>query len=222
MAKRQRVRGRSRYEPRGVEAEFEPGSHHRVLRNLIGVRSVREMARRESEALLAATERLIDETRVDQRFTAADICRMHKLWLGHIYPWAGEYRQVNMGKGDFMFAAANQVPRLMQEFERGPLREFTPCQFEGTAVQANALGVVHAELILIHPFREGNGRCARLLATLMGLQAGLPALDFGGIRGAGKQRYVAAIQAAMGRNYAPITAVFRAVIDRTLRSQART
>ena len=41
---------------------------------------------------------------------------------------------------------------------------------------------VHAEPILIHPFREGNGRCARLLATLMGLQAGLPALDFGGGR----------------------------------------
>lgn len=56
-----------------------------MLRNLVGVRSVREMARRESEALLAATERLIDETRVDQRFTAADICRMHKLWLGQIY-----------------------------------------------------------------------------------------------------------------------------------------
>ena len=25
------------------------------------------------------------------------------------------------------------------------------------------------EIILIHPFREGNGRCARLLAMLMGL-----------------------------------------------------
>ena len=30
---------------------------------------------------------------------------MHRLWLGEIYVWAGEYRQVNMGKGDFMFAA---------------------------------------------------------------------------------------------------------------------
>jgi cell filamentation protein len=23
------------------------------------------------------------------RFTAADICRMHKIWLGGIYEWAG-------------------------------------------------------------------------------------------------------------------------------------
>jgi cell filamentation protein len=76
--------------------------------------------------------------------------------------------------------------------------------------------------VLIHPFREGNGRCARLLAMLMGLQAGLPALDFRGIRGAEKRRYIRAIQAAMGRDYEPIASVFRAVIARTLRSQAKT
>lgn len=33
----------------------------------------------------------------------------------------------------------------------------------------------------------GNGRVARILATLMGLQAGLPALDFSGIRGEGER-----------------------------------
>jgi cell filamentation protein len=109
----------------------------------------------------------------------------------------------------------------MHELERGPLREFTPCRFEDVAAQAHALGVVHAESILIHPFREGNGRCARLLATLMGLQAGLPALDFGGIRGAEKRRYFAAIQAALDRNYAPIARIFGAVIARTLRAQAK-
>jgi cell filamentation protein len=115
-----------RYEADGPEAEFEPGSRGRVLRNLLGVSAVREIERRESDALLVATEQMIDDVRVDQRFTANDIRRMHRLWLGEIYVWAGEYRQVNIAKGEFMFAAANQVPRLMQEFERGPLREYTP------------------------------------------------------------------------------------------------
>jgi len=119
-----------RYDADGPEAEFEPGSRGRVLRNRLGITSVREIERRESEALLAVTEQMIDETRVDQRFTADDIRRMHSLWLGEIYVWAGEYRQVNMAKGEFMFAAANQVPRLMEEFGRGPLREYTPCRFE--------------------------------------------------------------------------------------------
>ena len=126
-----------------------------------------------------------------------------------------------MEKDGFPFAASNQVPRLMHELERGALRRFTPCRFEAADEQAHALGVVHAELILIHPFREGNGRCARLLATLMALQAELPALDFGGIRGVEKRRYFAAIHAAMGRDYAPIAGIFRAVIARTLRSQTK-
>lgn len=215
------MRGEGRYKAQGVQAQFEPGSRGRLLRNLVNIQSVREMARRESEALLAATERLIDETAVDQGFTAGDICRMHRRWLGEIYPWAGQYRQVNMKKDGFPFAAANQVPRLMHELERGALRQFTPCRFDEVDEQAHALGVVHAELILIHPFREGNGRCARLLATLMALQAKLPALDFGGIRGDEKRRYIAAIQAAMGGDHAPISGIFRAVIARTLRSQAR-
>jgi cell filamentation protein len=50
---------------------------------------------------------------------------------------------------------------LAQDFERGPLQEYTPRSFDTTAAQATALAIVHTELILIHPFR-GNGRCARL------------------------------------------------------------
>ncbi len=211
----------NRYIAQGPEAEFEPGSRRRVLRNLTGVCSMREMARLESERLLAATERLIDETEVNQRFRAVDVRRMHQLWLGDVYAWAGEYRQVNIGKDGFMFAAVNLIPGLMMELERGPLRQFTPCRFASVEEQAQALAVVHAELILIHPFREGNGRSARLLATLMGLQAGLPALNFGGIRGEEKKRYIGAVHAAVGRDYAPMTAIFRRVIARTLRAQAK-
>lgn len=210
-----------RYEATGPEAEFEPGSRGRVLRNLLGVRSAREMARVESEALLDATQKLIDQTRADQRFRAADICRMHHLWLGEIYSWAGAYRSLNIAKGRFMFAAAPHVPKLMHELERGPLKQYTPCRFMALEDQAKALAVVHCELILIHPFREGNGRCARLLSVLMGLQAGLPALDFGGIRGVEKRRYIAAIHAGLDRNYRPMTEVFQRVIARTLRGVTR-
>jgi cell filamentation protein len=211
----------TRYDAEGPETELEPGTRVRVLCNLLGIRSVREMAQRESDALLAATRQLIDETEVEQRFTADDICGMHRLWPGAIYPWAGRYRQVNVAKGSFMFAASEQVPRLMREFERGPLREFTPRRAVNVDEQARALAVVHVELLLIHPFREGNGRCARLVAVLMGLQTGLPVLDFAGVRGEEKQRYIAAIQAGLDQNYGPMTAVVQRIIGRTLRSQNR-
>ena len=57
----------------------------------------------------------------------------------------------------------------------------------------------------------------RLLAMLMGLQAGLPALDFFGVRGQEKKRYIAAIHAGLGKDYEPMTEVFRRIIARSLK-----
>jgi hypothetical protein len=71
-----------RYEVFGPESEFEPGSQGRALRNRLGITSVRALQRRESEALLATTQQAIDQVTVDQNFTAADVCRLHHLWLG--------------------------------------------------------------------------------------------------------------------------------------------
>src|SRR5579872_5954686 len=175
----------NRYDAVGVEAEFEPGSRGRVQKNLLGIRSVREMDQAESEALIRVTEEAFDRYTEDHRFVADDICTIHRLWLGDIYEWAGRYRTVNLFKDGFPFAPATEVPRLMREFETGPLRESTPCRNPGDRFDRlpRPIAVVHAELVLIHPFRDGNGRCARLLASLMALQLGLPPLDFGGIRG---------------------------------------
>ena len=101
---------------------------------------------------------------------------MHKMWLGDIYDWAGSYRQVNLSKGDFPSASALQLSRLMTEFEKGMLEKYTPSKFASQRQLVEAIAETHVEFVLIHPFREGNGRLARFLATLMGLQAGLPLL----------------------------------------------
>jgi cell filamentation protein len=209
------ARNAGRYAAHGPEAEFEPGSGRRVLKNLLGIRSAREMARAESQAILSAQERLVDRFSPDHRFVADDVRSIHRTWLGSIYSWAGEYRGLNLGKGGFQFAAATEVPRLMREFEQRELARYTPCRFTAELEIARALAVVHVELVLIHPFREGNGRCARLLALLMAFQADLPPLDFGGWSGKGERNYVAAIHAAVGSNYEPMVGLFSEVIRRS-------
>jgi cell filamentation protein len=108
----------------------------------------------------------------------------------------------------------------MAELERGPLRRHTPCREGADADMGRALAEVHAELVLIHPFREGNGRLARLLALLMALQAGLPPLDFGPLAARGKRAYISAIHAAMGRDYEPLAVMFARVIERSRRRAA--
>ena len=209
-----------RYEARGIEAEHEPGSHGRVLRNRLGIKRVRDMQQAESDALRAVQDWALGRFSADHRFAAADICDLHRRWLGGIYAWAGEYRTVNLAKGDFFFAAAAQIPRLMAEFERDELAVSTPCEGMDRDRLVSALAHTHGELVIIHPFREGNGRCARLLAWLMALQAGLPPLDFAPLAGRGKPAYFAANQAVLDRDYGPLQACFEAVIRRTLRPYA--
>lgn len=209
-----------KYVATGPEAEFEPGSRGRVLRNLLGITRVRDMNEAESQALVLAQEAALDRFGPEHRFTADDICALPRLWLGPIYAWAGEYRSVNIGKAGFQFAHAPLIPGLIAEVERGVLARHTPGRAAHDADMARALAEVHAELILVHPFREGNGRLARLLALLMALQAGLPPLDFTPLTGAGKRTYIAGIHAAVGRNYAPLTAMFLRVIERSRRRAA--
>lgn len=208
---------RDRYDTSGLdEAHFEQGSRGRVLKNLMGIKSSRRMDDAEASALKAAMESFVATYDENHRFTADDICRMHKQWLGDIYTWAGAYRQVNISKGGFPFAAANRVPALMEDYSRNMLAKYTPCGALQREMIAGALAATHVELVLIHPFREGNGRIARVLSTLMALQAGLPPLDFRLLAGRGRNRYFVAVQAGMDRNYAPMEKLFAAVIDRSL------
>ena len=115
-----------------------------------------------------------------------------------------------------MFAAQAYFPKLMADFEKELLVKYTPCNFKSRHDVISALAIVHTELILIPPFREGNGRIARLLATLMALQADLPLLNFSGLEGVRQRDYFAAVQHGMTRNYEPMEKIFADVIARSL------
>lgn len=87
-------------------------------------------------------------------------------------------------------------------------------------VEARALSETHTEMLLVHPFRDGNGRIARLLSTLMALQAGLPLLDFSLIRGLEKRKYILAVQAGLSRDYQIMDAIFSGVIEKSISGSA--
>ena len=206
-----------RYDVSGsIEAQFEPGSNDTVLKNKLGITDSVKMDKVEAEALIKATDALFHEYDADHQFSADDICHMHKVWLGDIYEWAGQYRSVNISKGDFSFAMAAQIPKLMAQFEKEQLAKYTPCIFSNRDEVVKALAEVHAELVLIHPFREGNGRCARILTSIMALQAGLPVLDFSVISGPRKLDYFAAVQSAMDRDYVVMEELFAVIIENSI------
>lgn len=175
----------------------------------------------ESEELKRVTKWAMQDYEQDHVFTAEDVRTLHRIWLENIYSWAGQYRQVIMSKDDFPFAFPAQIPKLMTELENRFLRRYTPCRASSLDTLAEALAEVHVELLLIHPFREGNGRIARLLVMLMALQASMPWLDFSSIKGKKRQKYFAAVRAGMDRDYDPMKEIFSGLISLTLKVSER-
>ncbi len=216
-AKKKRLTG-VKYAAKGAN-EFQAGSQGKVLKNKLGFTRVREIEDAELAGYIRAEHAIIERFSANQQFTASDIHTIHKLFLGDIYEWTGQYRNVNMSKDGFLFASAMAIPQAMKEFEKKILAVNTPCHGNSLEEIALKIATVHAEFLLIHPYREGNGRTARLLATLMAYQAGLPGLDFGFIGSRGKQfdAYVAAIQAGIRKDYKPMHNIMLKAIKRALR-----
>lgn len=72
-----------RYDVSGLpEAQFEPGSNERVLRNRLGIKSPQEMDDAETRALEKTMVELVGKYDEKHRFTAADIREIHRRWLG--------------------------------------------------------------------------------------------------------------------------------------------
>jgi cell filamentation protein len=210
-----------RYDTTGAsEGQCEPGSNDSVLCNKVGITDPDLMDDTEFALLSDFQNALLCDVEIDQRITAEDLRAWHRRWLGPVYEWAGEFRNVNMAKGEFLFAAAHLVPRLMTDFERQYLSRYTPCNGMDPDALIEALAVCHIELIIIHPFREGNGRLARILATVMALQANMPPLDFGLLEEE-KARYIGAIHAGHAGDDAPMKRIFSEVLRRTLAQTAR-
>ena len=67
----------------------------------------------------------------------------------------------------------------------------------------------HAEFLFIHPFREGNGRTARLFSNLVALKHGYERFHFDKIKESRMNEYIKAVQSAAYKKYEPMKKLFR-------------
>ncbi len=195
----------TRYDVAGAQGLFEPGSGDQVLANRLGITSPADMDEAELVLLQKLYESVLRDHLPMEPLTMAHIRGWHRRWLGNIYPWAGQGRSVNMSKGGFPFAPAAQLPRLMAEFEQSCLQRHTACTGYDAGRLIEAIAVTHVEFILMHPFREGNGRISRLLADVMAAQAGEGPLDYSCWE-SNRSDYITAIQRGLGHDYEPMKA----------------
>ena len=124
------------------DEDFEPDSNDEVLKNYLKIKSKTIMEEIEQRELERTELELIEIYDENHCFTGEDICNIHELWLGDIYPIAGKYRTVSMSKDGFPFAASERIEKLMQKLERDYLAKYSPCRFTEISQLAYALGVV--------------------------------------------------------------------------------
>ncbi len=182
---------------------FQPNSNDKVLVNKLAITEPAEMDEAELFLLGKLYEEILLNNLPQEVITIATIKTWHRRWLGNVYEWAGADRSVNMSKSDFHFAAVTQILQQLNQFELDYLRRYTPCMELRGKELIEAIAVIHIEFILIHPFRDGNGRLSRLLADVMAVQAGYPPLDYTAWD-KNKKEYFTAIQHGVNRNYEPM------------------
>jgi len=185
--------------PDKYKTNFEEGEHE-ILPNIPGLILNEEIDKEEFKGFFSAqiqfTEGLTEKT----RFNVNYILDIHKVALKHLYTFAGKYRTVNVSKGGFLFPAAKFLPEIMNTFESEFLSNL-PDKYDDTEILIKDVAKIHAELLFIHPFREGNGRVARLLADLMVLKAGYNYLSLEELRTNRFKEYIYAVQMAANKDY---------------------
>ncbi len=117
-----------------------------------------------------------------------------------------------------------EVPHDVRAFERTLKRVLAKLDgliSTGSELDTDQLAAVlevcawtHARWIQIHPFANGNGRTARLLANSIAMRYGLP--PFVRLRPRPNHGYEAAGQAAMSGNWRPMAAAFHRMLNATV------
>jgi len=173
-------------------AYLRPGSD-RVLRNLVDADSVGVLRAEEDRQVTVAMVGL-GVRPVEQSFDLAHLRAVHERLFAGVYPWAGEPRSVDMGKGvgtdAFVSWAAVETTfdhvagqvRGHDWFREMPREEFV-------SVAAWTYNAVNT----IHPFREGNGRAQRVWLDDLAAGAGRE-FDWPRVPGGGQRRDVPACQ----------------------------
>lgn len=186
-----------------------------TLTNKLGITDIVLLGKEEAKGFAKAETILIEELSNQTVFDTAYICRIHSLAFEELYKFAGRLRTVNMSKDGFPFPAAHILHQSMAIFQQEKLMHL-PHIYNNRIHLVTDIGTIHSELLFIHPFREGNGRTARVLANMMAYKAGYDALNFNPIIESGEKRkeYISAVQQAANVNYSPMIQLIEEFLPR--------
>ena len=133
---------------------------------------------------------------LDEAFLLA----LHKRMLGQVWRWAGGLRTTERNIGVEAYKIGLDLRMLLDDVRYWIANATYPV--DEIAVR------FHHRLVWIHPFPNGNGRHARMVADLLVVSLGQPRFTWGSVNlvepATTRAQYVAALKAADGHDLAPL------------------
>jgi len=152
-----------------------------ILENKLGITDQVVLVKAEEKISKQKARQLFDTDDISKAEvgTFAGLAFIHAYLFGEIYPFAGKIREVNLAKGGFRFAPLMYLEASLKHIDAMPQGDF------------DAIIEKYVEMNVAHPFREGNGRAARIWLDLV-LKAGIGrVVDWNRV---GKDEYLSAMQ----------------------------
>ena len=128
-----------------------------LLDNKLGITSFADLACEEERISKKKAVELFDKGLLNQLMagTFSSLQFIHKYLFEDLYDFAGELRTVNIAKGNFRFAPVMYLDAAIANIEKMPQSTF------------DEIIEKYVEMNIAHPFREGNGRSARIWLDLL-------------------------------------------------------
>ena len=125
--------------------------------NKLGITDSAELAKMEEKISKQKAVEMFESGYLEslEAGTFESLARIHKYLFDKIYDFAGELRKVNISKGNFRFAPLMYLDAALQSIDKMPQSTF------------DEIVEKYVEMNVAHPFREGNGRSARIWLDLM-------------------------------------------------------
>lgn len=123
-----------------------------MLENKLGLTSSAELAREEERISKKKAAMLFENHILDNLESGkfSILQTIHKYLFDEIYDFAGKLRTVNIAKGNFRFAPLMYIESALKNIDEMPQSNF------------DEIIEKYVEMNIAHPFREGNGRSARI------------------------------------------------------------
>jgi Fic-DOC domain mobile mystery protein B len=164
----------------------------------------------ETEAIDKASTKYVHRARKKSRdsewLTDEFIRKVHHDMFGEVWDWAGKYRTIRLNIGVEPHVISEQIKLLCGDFLVWSAST-SPMPVLGIAAR------LHHRLTKIHPFKDGNGRHARLMTDIFLHSLGHPLpkwpqvhrLTQGDVI---RRQYIAALKAGDEGDYSALTVLF--------------